>query len=135
MVAIAAKDVAAIYNHVWDHRGQTTTVAGLTLVATRPNAFRLVRQKGPFLDEIWRLEFVLKNDHWVGPTGAMREGEILFRDYHPNTHGGGWGAVDFKDYQRCGKFQIKKVSGDLTQFQKDWVMLLMFQHEFTEAAD
>jgi hypothetical protein len=134
MVAATSKDVAAIYNHVWKQPRQTGMIAGLRLTAHHANNFKLERLLGEHLSEgvMWSLEFHLVHSRWLAPQHIQLSTDTLICDYHPQVHAGGWGAVDFKDHVRAGIFQIKKVSGDLGQFQKDWVLLLLFQHEFTE---
>lgn len=134
MVSIVPKDVAAIYNHVWQQPRQTTTLAGMVFHACRPHAFKLARlvEDHPSAGNVWVIEFSLVGDHWHGPNHAMRQGDITIRDFHALAHQVGWGSVSYKDYVRCGAFKIEKVRGNLKQFQIDWTLLLMFDHEFDD---
>ena len=123
------REIANLYNTVWFEPGSLKVVAGLYLNAIDHQHgssvyYRLQRfSSPPDLTVIWAMDFLFT----ARAPGIYPSVELL---KHKDTGYAPGRVLGSYQYFR-GKLDISKVKGDLRQFEKDWVLLRLFSHEFT----
>jgi hypothetical protein len=115
MAIVQPSDVADIYNYVWMKSGSNAVISGMLLYA-KNEPYSITRWGGK--DDnlaLWTIDF-----NFVGDS---REAQKLF-SYGKHLRG------TSNPYLISGKVTVTKVKGDLERFQKDWVLIKMFEHEW-----
>jgi hypothetical protein len=122
MAIVRPEDVAGIYNFVWMSSASLADIGGMTMFAfDQPFTLRRYQSREPGSAHIWTMRF----DFAAGV--GMGQNNVKLQLSKPARYGIGGGT-----HKLPGVLTVKKVDGDLAQFQKDWVMFLMYNHLWKE---
>ncbi len=113
MAALNANDVCLLYNYVWMERASLADMGGLCIFAfDSPYTLQRYASRAPGSAIVWAMRFEFDQKY-----GGQHELMTYQKRGYLRT------PVLTK-----GHYKLKKIDGDVKQFQKDWVIMMMYDH-------